>query len=209
MDINSTGRIAKRTLDLAVASGGLVVLSPVLAVVSILILAFMGRPVLFRQTRPGYNGKPFELLKFRTMREACNADGTLLPDAERLTMLGRFLRRTSIDEFPQLWNVARGHMSLVGPRPLLLEYLELYTPEQWHRHDVKPGITGLAQISGRNAISWQERLELDIWYAQNWSLMLDVRILVGTFGKVLTGQGITGSGVATMTKFRGQERDEL
>jgi lipopolysaccharide/colanic/teichoic acid biosynthesis glycosyltransferase len=179
----------------------LLVFSPVMALVAMAILIRMGPPVLFRQVRPGYRGAPFEVLKFRTMRDACDRDGKPLPDAERLTPLGRFLRRTSLDELPQLWNVVRGEMSLVGPRPLLMEYLDRYSPEQARRHDVKPGITGLAQINGRNAIPWEHKFDLDVWYVDHWSLWLDLRILIGTVRKVLKGEGISGGGVPTMTKF--------
>ena len=160
-------------------------------------------PVLFVQERPGLHGKPFRLFKFRTMLEAAGADGQPLPDAERLTALGRFLRRTSLDELPQLWNVLRGELSLVGPRPLLVEYLERYSPEQARRHLVKPGITGWAQVNGRNALSWEEKFALDGWYVDHWSLGLDLRILLRTLVAVFSGSGVQASGHATMPLFEG------
>ncbi len=163
----------------------------------------MGTPILFRQLRPGLRGRPFTLLKFRTMRDARDSHGNLLPDAQRMTSLGRFLRRTSLDELPQLINVVKGDMSLVGPRPLLMEYLERYTLEQGRRHEVRPGITGWAQVNGRNAISWEERFSHDVWYVDHRTLWLDLRILVSTAGRVLHGEGISPSGLVTMEEFRG------
>jgi lipopolysaccharide/colanic/teichoic acid biosynthesis glycosyltransferase len=198
----------KRLLDVVVAGGGLVVLSPVIAVIAVLIALRMGFPVFFRQTRPGYRGEPFEVVKFRTMRNAVDANGKPLSDNERLTPLGRMLRRTSLDEIPQLWNVLRGDMSLVGPRPLLMEYLERYTPEQMRRHDVKPGITGLAQVSGRNNVPWEQKFELDVWYADNWSLWLDLKILARTILKVLRAEGVSAKGMATMSNFTGMRKDD-
>lgn len=195
--------VAKRALDVAVAGSALLVLSPLLAVVALAIRAQMGAPVLFRQVRPGRHGRPFTIAKFRTMCDATDAGGVPLPDAERLTALGRLLRGTSLDEVPQLWNVLRGEMSLVGPRPLLMEYLPLYSPRQARRHEVRPGITGWAQVNGRNALSWEERFELDVWYVENRSLLLDLRILLLTVRKVLRREGISQEGHVTMEKFHG------
>ncbi len=183
---------------------GLALLSPVLLGVAAVVRLSLGSPVLFRQVRPGLRGEPFEMLKFRTMRDAHDAHGRLLPDAERLTAVGRFLRATSLDELPELLNVVRGEMSLVGPRPLLMEYLPLYTPEQARRHEVRPGITGWAQVNGRNALSWDEKFRLDVWYVDNQSLWLDLRILLRTVKKVFVREGISQEGHATMEKFRGQ-----
>ena len=194
-------RGCKRALDLVGAGGGLLVLSPLLLVVSLVILATMGRPVLFVQPRPGRDGKPFPLRKFRTMRAALDDSGRALPDVARLTRLGCFLRATSIDELPELWNVFRGDMSLVGPRPWLMDYLPHYTQEQRRRHEVRPGITGWAQINGRNAASWDERLRLDVWYVDHWSLWLDFRILVRTAWTVVRREGISAAGHATMPRF--------
>lgn len=178
-------RIIKRIFDFLAAALGLIVLSPLLLVIGALIRLTMGRPVLFRQIRPGYREHPFTMFKFRTMREAFDKEDQPLPDAERLTALGKFLRKTSLDELPELWNVVRGDMSLVGPRPLLMRYLEHYNAEQARRHDVRPGITGLAQVKGRQCIPFSTRLELDIWYVDRWSLWLDFRILLSTISKVL------------------------
>jgi lipopolysaccharide/colanic/teichoic acid biosynthesis glycosyltransferase len=193
----------KRFLDFAVAGFGLLVLSPAILAVAALVLAFMGRPILFAQTRPGRGGRPFTLYKFRTMSYASDARGKLLPDAERLTATGRFLRRYSLDEPPQLWNVLRGDMSLVGPRPLLTEYLPLYSPEQARRHEVRPGITGWAQVNGRNAQTWEERLRLDVWYVDHRSFWLDVKILWLTLLKVVRSEGVNQPGHATMPRFTG------
>ena len=192
----------KRTLDLVVAAIGLLVLSPLFLVVGLLVLVTLGRPVVFRQRRPGLDGKPFTLYKFRSMRAAAER-GEPRSDAERLTWVGGFLRRTSLDELPELWNVLRGDMSLVGPRPLLMEYLPLYTPEQARRHEVLPGITGWAQVNGRNAISWEEKFRLDVWYVDHRSLWLDLRILALTLARVLSGEGLSEPGQATVTYFRG------
>jgi lipopolysaccharide/colanic/teichoic acid biosynthesis glycosyltransferase len=196
----------KRAIDALFAGVGLVVLSPVLLAIALAVRAKSGRPVLFRQVRPGRGGKPFEVLKFGSMRDVRDAAGRPLPDAERLTEFGAFLRRTSLDELPELWNVLRGDMSLVGPRPLLMQYLDRYTPEQARRHEVRPGITGWAQVNGRNALTWEERFRLDVWYVDHCSLILDLRILVMTAWKVLTGVGISASGHATMPEFEGSRK---
>ena len=193
----------KKFCDRGVASLGLIVLAPVLAVAGIVIGLTIGQPIIFRQRRPGRLGKPFTLLKFRTMTDQRDASGRLLPDAERLTTLGRILRSTSIDEFPQLFNVLRGELSLVGPRPLLMDYLPRYSPEQARRHEVMPGITGWAQINGRNAVTWQEKFDLDVWYVDHWSIFLDLKILCLTLLKVLRREGISQAGHVTMTEFRG------
>ena len=197
------GEGLKRLLDAVAAAAGLVVLAPVLAAVAVGVRLTMGAPVLFRQVRPGLHGRPFTLLKFRTMRDAADAGGTPLPDAERLVPLGRFLRRTSLDELPELLNVLRGEMSLVGPRPLLPEYIPLYSPEQARRHEMRPGLTGWAQVNGRNAQEWDERLRLDVWYVDHWSLSLDLRILLRTVRQVLAREGINAPGHVTMERFRG------
>lgn len=183
----------------------LVLLSPVLLGVAIAIFIKMSRPVLFSQIRPGLNGKPFKMFKFRTMLRASDQTGQLLPDAQRLTSFGKFLRSTSLDELPELWNVLKGDMSLVGPRPLLMEYLPLYSAEQSRRHDVKPGITGWAQVNGRNALSWEEKFALDVWYVKNRSMKLDLSILLKTVIAVLTSKGISSEGHSTMPKFDGKE----
>lgn len=193
----------KRLFDILGSAIGLVLLSPVLAVVAFLIWRQMGAPVLFRQTRPGLNGKPFEMVKFRSMRDAVDAKGNPLPDSERLTKLGQFLRASSLDELPELWNVLKGDMSIVGPRPLLMEYLPLYSPEQARRHEVRPGVTGWAQINGRNAISWDQKFALDVWYVDNRSLWLDLKIIWLTIRKVFKREGISATGEATMPKFTG------
>jgi lipopolysaccharide/colanic/teichoic acid biosynthesis glycosyltransferase len=193
----------KRAFDIVVASFALMAFSPVMLVLAFLIRRTMGKPVLYRQMRPGLNGIPFEMVKFRSMRDAFDATGAPLADAERLTSLGRFMRSTSLDEAPELWNVIRGDMSLVGPRPLLTEYLPLYSPEQARRHEVKPGITGWAQINGRNAISWEERFALDLWYVDNQTFLLDLKILWKTILKVIRREGISAQGEATMPKFTG------
>ena len=193
----------KRIIDILGAGLGLLLLSPVLAIVAYKIGREMGSPVLFRQTRPGRYGKPFQMIKFRTMRDAIDADGRPLPDAERLTKLGRFLRASSIDELPELWNVLKGDMSLVGPRPLLMEYLPLYSSEQARRHEVRPGVTGWAQVNGRNAISWDEKFALDVWYVDNRSIWLDLKIIWFTIHKVIKRDGISAAGEATMSRFTG------
>lgn len=197
--------LVKRLIDFIGTLVGLVVLSPLIALIALLVRVNMGAPVLFRQVRPGLHGKPFVLYKFRTMRDLRDAEGRLLPDEQRLTRLGAFLRSTSLDELPELFNVLKGDMSLVGPRPLLMEYLPRYTPEQTRRHEVKPGITGWAQINGRNALSWEEKFKLDVWYVDNWSLWLDLKILAITFWKVLKREGISAEGHATMPEFLGKQ----
>jgi sugar transferase EpsL len=181
----------KRALDLVVGILALVLLSPVLAVVSLLVLIDLGPPILFRQARPGLHGAPFTILKFRTMSDKRDKGGRPLPESQRLTRLGRFLRRTSMDELPELLNVIRGEMSLVGPRPLLMRYLDRYTPDQMRRHDVRPGITGWTALNGRNALTWEQKFKLDLWYVDHRTLLLDCKILVRTFWKVLTGEGVT------------------
>jgi lipopolysaccharide/colanic/teichoic acid biosynthesis glycosyltransferase len=193
----------KRGLDILAACVGLVALAPVIAVVAALVAASNGRPILFAQTRPGKGGRGFTLYKFRTMSGATDAAGKSLTDAERLTAVGRLLRRYSLDELPQLWNVLRGDMSFVGPRPLLVEYLPLYSAEQARRHEVRPGITGWAQVNGRNAQSWDERLRLDVWYVDHRSFWLDLRILCLTALKVLSSEGMNQPGHATMPRFTG------
>lgn len=198
----------KRLLDIVVSSFALALLSPLLVILSLLIRRRLGSPILFRQVRPGKDGKPFEMLKFRSMTGARAADGALLPDAERLTPFGQFLRSTSLDELPELWNVLRGDMSLVGPRPLLMEYLPLYSPEQARRHEVRPGVTGWAQVNGRNALSWEEKFALDIWYVDNRSLWLDLKIIVATIGRVVKRSGISADGEATMSRFEGHKKGE-
>lgn len=196
----------KRLLDCFGALTGLVLLAPVLVALVLLILCKMGSPVLFRQMRPGLHGKPFRMIKFRTMRDTLDDMGQLLPDAQRLTGLGRFLRASSLDELPELWNVLKGEMSLVGPRPLLMEYLALYSHEQARRHEVRPGITGWAQVNGRNAISWEEKLALDVWYVDNRSSWLDLKIIWLTIHKVIKRHGISAEGEATMRKFEGDRK---
>lgn len=193
----------KRMFDIIAAALGLILLSPIMAWVAWKVRRNLGTPVLFRQTRPGLHGKPFQMIKFRTMRDATDSQGRPLPDAERLTPFGQWLRGTSLDELPELWNVLKGEMSLVGPRPLLMEYLPLYNERQRCRHEVRPGVTGWAQINGRNAISWEQKFELDAWYVENRSFWLDVKILWLTVRKVLIRDGISAEGEATMEKFRG------
>ncbi|WP_243612741.1 sugar transferase [Shimia aestuarii] len=193
----------KRGLDILGAGLGLLLFSPILAFVAWKIRGQMGAPVLFRQTRPGRDGRPFQMVKFRTMRDAVDAGGTPLPDSERMTPLGRFLRSSSLDELPELWNVLKGDMSLVGPRPLLMDYLPLYSAEQARRHEVRPGVTGWAQINGRNAISWDEKFALDVWYVDNRSLWLDLKIIWLTIRKVVKREGISAAGEATMSRFEG------
>ncbi|WP_224367206.1 sugar transferase [Hyalangium versicolor] len=197
------GLFLKQCIDRLAAATGLVCLAPVMAGTAVAVRASMGSPILFRQIRPGRGGKLFEVLKFRTMRDAKGADGNPLPDSQRITRVGKFLRATSLDELPQLWNVLRGDMSLVGPRPLLVEYLPRYSAEQARRHDVLPGITGWAQVNGRNALSWEERFRHDVWYVDNWSLLLDAKILALTLLRVVQRQGISFEGEATMFKFQG------
>ncbi|MFH1370586.1 MAG: sugar transferase [Planctomycetota bacterium] len=193
----------KRTIDVIFSVAGLLLLSPVIVILAILIRAKLGSPVLFRQQRPGLGGRPFWLFKFRTMTDQRDKAGNLLPDEQRLPAFGRFLRSTSLDELPELFNVLKGDMSIVGPRPLMMKYLGRYTPEQARRHEAKPGITGWAQINGRNAISWEDRFQLDVWYVDNWSLWLDLKILVKTIILVFKREGITQQGRATMDEFMG------
>lgn len=195
----------KRLLDVVTSGLGLLILSPVWLTLILLIRKRMGSPVFFRQQRPGKYGQPFLMIKFRTMHDARDAAGNLLPDAERLTRFGQFLRSTSLDELPELWNVFKGDMSLVGPRPLLMEYLPLYSAEQSRRHEVRPGITGWAQVNGRNAISWEEKFQLDIWYVDNRSIWLDLKIMLMTVKKVFVRDDIAGPGEATMSKFTGTQ----
>jgi lipopolysaccharide/colanic/teichoic acid biosynthesis glycosyltransferase len=195
----------KRAFDVVAAGAGLLLVAPLLAATALALRVRQGAPVLFRQQRPGLAGRPFELLKFRTMLDRVGPDGAPLPDAERLTPIGRLLRSSSLDELPQLWNVLRGDVSLVGPRPLLMQYLPRYSPEQRRRHDVLPGITGWAQVHGRNAISWEQKFALDVWYVDHWSPALDLRILVMTFARVLSRSGISREGHATMPEFMGSE----
>lgn len=193
----------KRSFDVFVALCALVLLAPVLLVVALLVRVKLGSPVLFSQVRPGAGGQPFTMVKFRTMRDAVDNQGNPLPDDQRMTRLGHVLRATSLDELPELWNVLKGDMSLVGPRPLLMEYLPLYSKEQYRRHDVRPGVTGWAQVNGRNALSWDEKFKLDVWYVENRSFWLDMKILVLTVKKVLVRDGISAEGQATMERFRG------
>ena len=193
----------KRCLDVILSSALLLAALPLLLLLAFCILVSMGRPVVFMQHRPGLKGKLFEMVKFRTMTDERGPDGQLLPDKDRLPPFGRWLRASSLDELPELWNVLKGEMSLVGPRPLLVEYLPLYTPEQARRHEVRPGITGWAQVNGRNAISWEEKFKLDVWYVDNQSLWLDLKILWLTIKKVLVRDGISAQGDATMPKFTG------
>jgi sugar transferase EpsL len=201
--------IQKRIFDLVLTIPGLILLSPLFGLLALLIRLRMGKPVLFRQLRPGYRGEPFTVYKFRTMDDARDAEGKLLPDAERLTALGWFLRSFSLDELPELFNVLRGEMSWVGPRPLLMQYLERYTPEQARRHDVLPGMTGWAQIHGRNVLSWEGKFHLDVWYVDNWSLWLDIKILLLTLWKVLTREGISQPGHATAEEFFGGGKTDI
>ena len=193
----------KRLLDIIIASIALILLSPLYAYVAYKVKKNLGSPVLFRQIRPGLHGKPFQMIKFRSMKDAVDAQGNLLPDSERLTPFGKMLRSTSLDEMPELWNVIKGDMSVVGPRPLLMEYLPLYNEEQAKRHNVRPGMTGHAQVNGRNAIGWEEKFKLDTWYVENQSTLLDFKIMFKTVHKVLAKDDISAEGEATMTKFTG------
>jgi lipopolysaccharide/colanic/teichoic acid biosynthesis glycosyltransferase len=193
----------KRVFDVVMGAAMLLIATPILLVLFGLVRIRMGSPAVFRQIRPGLHGRPFEMVKFRTMRDALDSQGNSLPDAERLTGLGRFLRSTSLDELPELLNVLKGEMSLVGPRPLLVEYLPLYTAQQARRHEVRPGVTGWAQINGRNALSWEEKFAFDVWYVDNRSLWLDIRIIWLTARKVIVRDGISAAGEATMPKFSG------
>ena len=193
----------KRLMDIVGSLSGLLLLSPVILLLALLVRFKLGSPVLFRQVRPGMDGEAFEMAKFRTMTDARDAQGELLPDVDRLTGFGQFLRSSSLDELPELWNVLKGDMSLVGPRPLLMEYLPLYSRRQARRHEVRPGVTGWAQINGRNALSWEEKFELDVWYVENRTLWLDVKILIMTVWKVLKKDDIAHDGEVTMKKFKG------
>lgn len=193
----------KRLFDLTASTTGLLVLSPVLAGLALAVRVKLGSPVFFRQVRPGLHGRPFEMVKFRTMRNAHDSNGNLLPDDQRMTPLGSFLRSSSLDELPELWNVIRGDMSLVGPRPLLMQYLDRYTADQARRHEVRPGITGWAQVNGRNSLEWEDRLEMDVWYVDNQSLWLDLKILALTVGKVFRRDGVAAEGHVTMPEFMG------
>ena len=195
--------ISKRLFDLVISLVLAILLLPLLALLAVLVYIDLGRPALFRQQRPGLRGKPFTFYKFRTMNDRTDENGRLLSDDGRLTGFGRCLRRTSLDELPQLFNVIRGDMSLVGPRPLLMEYLDLYTDEQMRRHEVRPGITGWAQINGRNAITWEEKFRLDLWYVDNRSFFLDLRIILLTVVRIIRKEGISQEGMATAEKFKG------
>lgn len=195
----------KRLLDIILALSGLLVLFPLLILIAVLVHLHLGKPVLFRQKRPGLHARPFELIKFRSMQDTVDASGNASPDGERLTSFGRWLRVSSLDELPELWNVLKGDMSLVGPRPLLMQYLPLYSPEQARRHEVRPGLTGWAQINGRNTLSWQEKFEMDVWYVDNRSLLLDLRILFYTVKKVLAREGVNAEGSATVEYFKGND----
>ncbi|MEG8058653.1 sugar transferase [Sphingomonas sp. 22L2VL55-3] len=195
----------KRLFDFVVAAVAIAILLPVVAVIAFAIAIAIGRPILFSQLRPGLGGKPFRMVKFRTMRDARDADGRQLPDAERMTSLGAFLRGTSLDELPGLYNVLKGDMSLVGPRPLLMTYLDRYNSFEARRHEVRPGITGWAQVNGRNALSWPEKFAFDVWYVDHQSFLLDLRIMVMTLGKVIRRDGISATGEATMSEFLGSK----
>jgi sugar transferase EpsL len=195
--------LAKRVFDLLLAIPGMLIISPLFLIIYLLVWLYIGSPIIFRQRRPGYRGKAFWIYKFRTMKESRDINGDLLPDEQRLTRLGKLLRATSLDELPELFNVLRGEMSLVGPRPLLMQYLERYSPEQRRRHAVLPGMTGWAQVNGRNAITWQEKFNLDIWYVDHWSIGLDLRILFLTLIKALRQEGINQPGQATAAEFLG------
>lgn len=201
--LGNWGNRLKRLFDFILAGLGLLMLLIPMALLIMLVRAKLGSPVFFRQKRPGLYGQPFEMIKFRTMTDERGSDGNLLPDAERLTTFGRFLRATSLDELPELWNVLKGDMSLVGPRPLLMEYVPLYSKDQARRHEVRPGVTGWAQINGRNALDWEDKFRLDVWYVDHHSLWLDIKILWATVRKVLVRDGISASGEATMSKFTG------
>ena len=197
--------LSKRLFDLTLTSFGLVFISPILILIAMLVRIFHGTPVLFRQVRPGYLARPFTNFKFRTMRDIRDGQGNLLPDADRITPLGRFLRSTSLDELPELFNVLRGEMSWVGPRPLLMQYLDRYTAEQARRHQVLPGITGWAQVNGRNALTWEEKFQHDVWYVDHWSLWLDIKILLMSPMKVFKREGVSQPGHATMQEFMGSQ----
>jgi len=197
--------VKKRLFDIFSSIIGLLVLAPVVLIIAFLIQRKLGSPILFRQVRPGKDEKPFEMIKFRTMRDAIDKNGSPLPDSERVEPFGNFLRNSSLDELPELWNVLKGDMSLVGPRPLLMEYLPLYSTEQARRHNVRPGITGWAQVNGRNAISWEEKFKYDVWYVENQSFLLDMKIICLTIKKVMAREGISADDHATMPKFSGSQ----
>ena len=197
--------LSKRIFDLTFALIALIILSPVLILTAIFVRIFIGSPILFTQQRPGYKGRPFNIYKFRSMTNRFARDGSLLPDAERLTRFGRILRSLSLDELPELFNILRGEMSFVGPRPLLMDYLPLYSPEQMRRHDVMPGLTGWAQVNGRNAIDWPSRFRMDVWYVDNWSFWLDIRIIFMTVSKVVLREGVNQVGQSTVEYFKGEQ----
>ena len=197
--------LSKRIFDLTFALIALIILSPVLILTAIFVRIFIGSPILFTQQRPGYKGRPFNIYKFRSMTNRFARDGSLLPDAERLTRFGRILRSLSLDELPELFNILRGEMSFVGPRPLLMDYLPLYSPEQMRRHDVMPGLTGWAQVNGRNAIDWPSRFRMDVWYVDNWSFWLDIRIILITVSKVVLREGVNQEGQSTVEYFKGEQ----
>ena len=196
----------KRLLDIIISLSALILLAPLYAVISYKVKKNLGSPIFFKQTRPGLQAQPFDMIKFRTMKDATDASGNLLPDSMRMTAFGKMLRSSSLDELPELWNVLKGDMSLVGPRPLLMEYVPLYNKEQTRRHEMRPGITGWAQINGRNAISWEEKFQLDVWYVDNHSIWLDLKILLLTLKKVFIKEGISADGEVTMTKFTGSNK---
>jgi lipopolysaccharide/colanic/teichoic acid biosynthesis glycosyltransferase len=196
----------KRALDLLIACSAFILLLPVILVVAVLVRIYLGGPILFTQVRPGLGGKPFKMIKFRTLLDLRDDNGELMPDSQRITRFGQLLRASSLDELPELWNVITGEMSLVGPRPLLMEYLPLYSSEQMRRHDVRPGITGWAQVNGRNAISWEDKFTLDVWYVDNQSIWLDIKIIFLTLKKVIIREGISGAGEVTMSKFTGSDK---
>lgn len=198
----------KRAFDIAASTSALVVLSPVLAITAYKVKKELGSPVLFRQVRPGLHGKPFEMVKFRTMKDATDKAGNALPNSERLTEFGKKLRASSLDELPELWNVLKGDMSLVGPRPLLMEYLPLYNAEQAKRHNVRPGVTGYAQVNGRNSLSWEDKFKLDTWYVEHQTFLLDMKILLKTVIKVIIKDGINQSEEVTMTRFTGKKNEQ-
>jgi sugar transferase EpsL len=197
--------LSKRIFDLTFALIALIILSPVLILTAIFVRIIIGSPILFTQQRPGYMGRPFHIYKFRSMTNRFARDGSLLPDAERLTRFGRILRSLSLDELPELFNILRGEMSFVGPRPLLMDYLPLYSPEQMRRHDVMPGLTGWAQVNGRNAIDWPSRFRMDVWYVDNWSFWLDIRIIFMTVSKVVLREGVNQAGQSTVEYFKGEQ----
>lgn len=197
----------KRLLDIIISLSALILLAPLYAIIGYKVKKNLGSPILFKQTRPGLQAQPFDMIKFRTMKDATDASGNLLPDSMRMTAFGKMLRSSSLDELPELWNVLKGDMSLVGPRPLLMEYVPLYNKEQTRRHEMRPGITGWAQINGRNAISWEEKFQLDVWYVDNHSIWLDLKILLLTLKKVFIKEGISADGEVTMTKFTGTDKN--